>query len=349
MRELPKGNVDPLFSGRLSFDRFLPLLLCAAGALGVLPFAIIRFINGEWLVGLLDATIVAAFATLAAIVLRSRSVRFASVAITLLCLGGFMATLYMMGPQQIYWGYPSLIVAFYLLRPNEGIVAALATLTVIVPILVMQLELFAFVTVLSTMIITSVFAYVFAALTLNQRELLSDQATCDPLTGAGNRRALRLKIENVIAQHERTASPCSLIMLDLDAFKGINDEFGHAVGDDVLVRLSEVIKLRIRVTDSFFRIGGEEFVILVDGQTIESAGRLADQLRLLVEANELGPRRDVTISLGVAELQPAEDADTWLKRADEALYRAKRSGRNATRLADAPAGGKIARVAASAG
>jgi diguanylate cyclase (GGDEF)-like protein len=123
------------------------------------------------------------------------------------------------------------------------------------------------------------------------------------------------------------------LLIDLDHFKQVNDAFGHAVGDQILVNLTEVVNLRIRVTDSLYRIGGEEFVVVVEGQGLEKAQHLAEQLRTLVEANELGPQHSVTISLGVAELGKDETADNWLRRADDALYCAKRAGRNATSVA----------------
>lgn len=321
--------------GRLAFEEYLPLLLCAAGVIGVLPFAVVRLINGEWWIALLDSAIVLAFATLGIFVLRSRRVRFASICITVICLAGFVATLHLMGTQQLYWGYPALVVAFYLLRPKEAVIATIVTMLIVVPILLPQLPIFTLVSVVTTMVVTAVFAYVFAALTRDQRKLLIDLATCDPLTGAGNRRALVQKMDEIVANHERARTPASLILLDLDDFKAINDEFGHSVGDEVLVRFAEVVKLRIRLTDSFFRFGGEEFVILMHGQRIDSAARLAEQLRLLVEANELVSNRNVTISLGVAEFQAGESADDWLRRADDALFEAKHAGRNQTRCAKA--------------
>lgn len=333
MRDTISEQLQKPKRGHLTLEEFLPLMLCAAGALGILPFAVIRFINQEWLIGILDALIVAGFATLGMFVLRSRRVRFASVCITLLCFTGYLGTLYMMGPQQLLWAYPALVVAYYLLKPEEAVAVTGITIVATVPAIYGDVELFRTVTVLVTMSMTSIFAYAFAALTRSQRRQLMNLATCDPLTGAGNRRALQQKLTEVIAAHERTSTPASLIILDLDHFKAINDEFGHGVGDQILVRLTEIVRLRIRVTDSLYRIGGEEFVIVVEGQSIERASRLAEQLRTLVEANELAPERDVTISLGVAQLDSGESAESWLERADEALYDAKRGGRNLTRVA----------------
>ena len=188
-------------------------------------------------------------------------------------------------------------------------------------------------TVFMSIVLMSTFGYAFSLVNNSQHRQLIQLATKDPLTGAGNRRALEAKLEDVILKSQRQPTVASLIMLDLDHFKAVNDAHGHATGDQILKSLTKIIELRIRVTDSLFRIGGEEFVIVLDGQDREQAQHLAEQLRTLVEANELAPDRDVTISLGVAELVPDQPWGEWLHRADQAMYDAKRRGRNITRLA----------------
>ncbi len=155
----------------------------------------------------------------------------------------------------------------------------------------------------------------------------------DPLTGAGNRRALETKLSDIIAARSRSSIPASLLMLDLDNFKQVNDEHGHDVGDQILIRITEIINMRIRVTDSVYRIGGEEFVVVVEGESIENASRLAEQLRTIVEANDLANSSTVTISVGVAEHLQSESAKNWCRRADRALYEAKNAGRNTIMLA----------------
>ena len=181
--------------------------------------------------------------------------------------------------------------------------------------------------------VTNAFAYAFATVARNQRDSLMRLATKDPLTGVGNRRALAETLESIIASSQRLNETASLLLIDLDHFKQVNDTQGHAAGDQILISLTEVIKLRLRVTDSLFRIGGEEFVVVVDGQNIDKAYQLAEQLRTLVDAGELAATSAVTISIGVAELQSGEPGDPWLRRADEALYAARHAGRNLTRLA----------------
>ena len=94
----------------------------------------------------------------------------------------------------------------------------------------------------------------------------------------------------------------------------------HAMGDQILIDVTRIIKARIRSTDSVYRIGGEEFVVVAEGESLESAFRLAEQLRTLIEANSMLPEGAVTVSLGVAEHTDGESAMQWCHRADDALY-----------------------------
>lgn len=319
---------------RNSIASYLPLALSAAGAFGVLPFMVLRYMQGEWIAAIVDSTIVVGFIALGIYVYRTRRIRFASIAISCFCVLGVVTTVYVIGPQQIFWIYPALIAVFYLVRPREAIVIALLTLAVLAPRLMDSENPMSTITMLITILVMSAFAFAFSLITNRQRELLVQLATKDPLTGAGNRRRLDGKLNEVVNAHRRNGATASMLMLDLDHFKSVNDAHGHAVGDQILQRVTEIINLRIRVTDGLYRIGGEEFVVVIEGQSAERATQLAEQLRTLVEANQLVPDQAVTISLGVAELRKNETAKDWLHRADEALYRAKRAGRNSTHRAD---------------
>lgn len=318
---------------RLTVEAFLPLALSAVAVLCVAPFAVIRFLDGQWLMGILDTLIITSFVFLGSSVLRPRRVRFASVSIAVLCVVGVLLTVHLQGDQQIFWAYPSLLAVFYLVKPAEAVAMATLFILGLVPAIVPGGDAVVSTTVLVTLIATSVFAYAFAYLTREHRNQLLQLARKDPLTGVGNRRALDEKLAEVCAAQARSSTPCSLILIDIDNFKEFNDEFGHAVGDQILVRLTEIIDFRIRGVDSLYRIGGEEFVVVIDGQRKERARRLAEQLRTLVEAYDLAPEGRVTISLGVAELTAGETPEEWMRRADVALYESKRSGRNQTSLA----------------
>lgn len=312
---------------------YMPLLLSAAGALGVAPFAVIRWISADWLLALIDTLIVLGFAVLGTYVYRTRRVRYASIAIALLSVCGAVVTVYMRGPQQVYWIYPALMASFYLLKPREAIVLTASMGAAVLPVLATLEKPFAVTTVAITMLVTTAFAYAFSVMNNRQHEKLLDLATKDPLTGAGNRRALVTRLSEIIAAFQRTQSPASVIILDLDHFKTVNDDHGHAAGDRILQTITRIIELHIRASDRLYRIGGEEFVVVTDGQALDSAAVLAEKLRLMIDGNRFVPGLQITVSLGVAQLQHDETVDTWLTRADDALYRAKHAGRNTIRLA----------------
>lgn len=318
---------------RDTIAEYLPLILSAAGALGVLPFTVMRWMNQDWIIAAVDTVIVAGFIFLGVYVYRTRRVRATSVAIAILSVGGTILTVYLRGPQQVYWAFPALMASFYLLKPREAIALTLTMTAFLMPQLLRVADTFTATTVSITILVTTAFAYAFSVINNRQQQQLMRQATRDPLTGAGNRRALESKLTELIAAFQRNRTPACVILIDLDHFKTVNDDHGHATGDQILQRITQIVNLRTRVTDSLYRIGGEEFILVVDGQKIERASQLAEQLRTLVEVNELIPGRCVTISAGVAELRRNETIESWIMRADDALYRAKRAGRNRTRLA----------------
>jgi len=150
----------------------------------------------------------------------------------------------------------------------------------------------------------------------------------DALTGIYNRRYLEEKLKEYINLAQRHNGPLSLIMFDIDFFKHINDSFGHDVGDKVLKAIAKVVSENIRNTDIFARYGGEEFVIIAPETTKEDAKILAEKLRSLIRNLHFEEGINVTCSFGVASLEKPDTKETLLKRADDALYEAKKTDRN---------------------
>jgi diguanylate cyclase (GGDEF)-like protein len=154
----------------------------------------------------------------------------------------------------------------------------------------------------------------------------------DSLTGIFNRRYLETRLNEEFRRHRRYARPFSLIMFDIDYFKNVNDEYGHQCGDYVIKSVSSRISSLIRNLDCLFRYGGEEFCCLLPETALNSAIGVADRFRLAIEELESefdGHIIKVTISLGIAELmEDIESPEMLLKKADEALYLAKKEGRN---------------------
>jgi len=156
-------------------------------------------------------------------------------------------------------------------------------------------------------------------------------AVTDPLTGVWNRRRGEELVSADLAEARRYGPALSLLMLDIDHFKDINDTHGHQIGDRVLVQLTQLLLDNLRTSDVLSRWGGEEFVILMRHCTIDDAVLLAEKLRGLVFDTDFGEAGTVTVSIGAAELTPGEDLESWLRRADIAMYEAKAAGRNAVR------------------
>ncbi|MEI7611602.1 MAG: diguanylate cyclase [Betaproteobacteria bacterium] len=157
---------------------------------------------------------------------------------------------------------------------------------------------------------------------------LRDLAEIDSLTHISNRRKLDQFLDNEMHRANRFGHPLSLIMLDLDHFKQVNDRHGHGVGDEVLKSVARLVSDSVRDVDLFARYGGEEFVIVCTETDLKGACVLAEKIRQTVENHAFNPVEQVTISLGVAEFMPGESMDSVLKRADEGLYEAKNKGRN---------------------
>lgn len=153
-------------------------------------------------------------------------------------------------------------------------------------------------------------------------------ASTDRLTGAWNRRHFEQIVVGEIARSHRYRKPLSLIFLDIDHFKQVNDHHGHQAGDAILRELTRLIRENIRNSDTLTRWGGEEFTVLAPVTCLGEALALAEKLRARIAAHEFPSARRITISLGVAEYQVEEALDSWLRRADEALYAAKKNGRN---------------------
>ncbi len=150
----------------------------------------------------------------------------------------------------------------------------------------------------------------------------------DPLTGTQNRLAFMKTMEEEIERAKRYGEPLSVIMFDIDFFKKINDTYGHGTGDEVLKKLVDIIEKNLRKSDKLFRIGGEEFVIILPNTDIEKAKIVAEKLRKAICKTNFGRPGRITISLGVTSYLKEDNEDTLLDRVDEALYMAKNNGRN---------------------
>jgi diguanylate cyclase (GGDEF)-like protein len=160
---------------------------------------------------------------------------------------------------------------------------------------------------------------------------IEELAELDELTGSFNRRCIMRMLDDEISRAQRLNTPCSIALIDLDWFKRINDAYGHPTGDEVLRTFAITLFANIRNIDRFGRYGGEEFLLVLPDTESDAATRMLDRLRAIISEldwSAFSPGMQVTISAGVATLRHNETEDTFLARADSALYAAKARGRN---------------------
>ena len=157
---------------------------------------------------------------------------------------------------------------------------------------------------------------------------LEKMATVDALTGAYSRRKFDDDLNTLILQKKRNGISFALIFLDIDNFKTINDCYGHKMGDCVLTCVSRLLRENIRVKDSLFRWGGDEFILILSESNLESANIVADKLKKIIQCHNFGIDQKITISLSVGEYQPDENNDQIIVRLDNALLKAKSLGKN---------------------
>ena len=162
---------------------------------------------------------------------------------------------------------------------------------------------------------------------------LEEMAITDKLTGLYNREHFDLSLTQAVKRFKRDNRAFSLLMMDIDHFKAINDAMGHLAGDDVIRKTAEIIRSTARESDLICRWGGEEFIILASDCTAKDAGRLSDAIRDAMRAAKFftnAPDKIITASIGVCEVRPGDDETIMIGRADQAMYTAKEKGRDRT-------------------
>jgi len=165
----------------------------------------------------------------------------------------------------------------------------------------------------------------------NRKELekeLQKLSIIDSLTGIFNRYKIDSALKQQIAYSKRSNTPLSIIFFDIDHFKRINDTYGHQAGDEILKKLTVLIKEHLREYDIFGRWGGEEFIIILPDTSVKQAVKVAQKLKSIIEKNKFKYIDKLTCSFGVTELKPEDNSDSFLTRVDSLMYEAKKRGRN---------------------
>ena len=300
----------------------------------VTPYGIYRLLSGNIIVGIADMIMVLVSICCVFYAWQTDKTKGPGLIMAMaFCVGAILVCINL-GIDGLFWVYPYIVFIFFLVSPLNALLMLLLTLFGLVTFALLNpgqifASPFQLVSFSVTCLVTSLFAYMFAYRTQTQREALKLLATTDSLTGAANRRTLDDALIMAISQRKKAGTEYGLMLLDLDFFKQINDNYGHKAGDSVLTELVPVLKKMVRLNDAVYRFGGEEFVVLLADIKQADLHKLADKIRVGVNQHlSLPDGKKLTTSIGIALLQDDESWESWLHRADLALYQAKHQGRN---------------------
>lgn len=319
---------------RLKTDAHLAILsvFSVVGSLAIGPFAVYRLVQGDFLVALGDGLLVAVMLGGLLYAWRTGRSVIAGNAISTLLTAGALLMVAVIGLSYM-WLFSLMIAIFLLADSRVGIMLSLLLIGVIGAVPELFSDRFERITFFAVASQVALFSFVFAWRTSHQHRQLDVMANRDPLTGIGNRRALRQEIAARLAAARKSGEPSGLAVIDLDHFKDINDRLGHDAGDQVLVDLAEIANDTLRASDSFYRYGGEEFVLVMPGTALDGMATALDKLQEAIRERLRTPDHEpVTVSIGATQLRSGDEPGHWLSRADRELYLAKSAGRDRTSI-----------------
>lgn len=302
--------------------------MAIAGVVFLTPFAINDFVQARYFLGIALASVIIMLAVNAVALHYKRPPPIAFALLAIPTAFTIALSLRAQGFYGALWTYPAVLFCYFVLPRRTANVAGVALSVLAATMIYLYVDPFVTVRFVVSMALTVVIVNIILNIVGQLQHELMGQAITDPLTGAFNRRHMDISLAEAIERQRRTAAPASVLAIDIDHFKKVNDDFGHAAGDMVLKGLVTLIRNRTRRLDKLFRMGGEEFLLLLPDTRVNAAMKQAEALRQLVADSKLLNEHPVTVSIGVAEYQPGQKQDLWLKSADEALYEAKTGGRN---------------------
>lgn len=317
-----------LYRLRNNFRLSIITMLGVCAIIGITPFAIFRFAQGDAVAGTVDTVIMLGIATSMVYAWITGDTRRSGFCIAVVACAGGATIAFLLGTIGLFWLYPPFITSFFLTSPRLAVIINLVTLLILMVFNIGFQSYEYMLSFVTTAIVVSSCAYIFALRNETQRLRLEQLALLDPLTGIKNRRAMEQELNAAVAFHQRSGLSYAIAILDLDHFKQVNDNHGHAVGDEVLLDCAQIILKHTRKTDQLFRFGGEEFVVLLPGVGDYGMRSVMRNIHQVLRRDLKSPGGPVTASYGVALLQDDDTRDTWFERADEALYQAKGNGRD---------------------
>lgn len=325
-----KNSLDTGALERLKSDTHLAILCVfgVVGALAVGPFAVYRLIQGDIVVALVDGVLVTVMLGGVVYAWKTGHSHMAGNLIATLLAAGALYLIPAFGLSYA-WLFSLMIAVFLMASSRVAILLSLALIGVVGSVPELFADRFERLTFFAVAAQVALFSFVFAWRTSLQHRQLDVMANRDPLTGVGNRRALHREIATRAEAARIGGESAGLAVIDLDHFKDVNDRHGHDAGDQVLIDLAGIVNDTMRASDSFYRYGGEEFILVMPGTSPEGISAALSKLQAAIRERLRAPDDEVvTVSIGVAALNADDDPARWLSRADRALYTAKTAGRD---------------------
>lgn len=320
---------------RLQADFRLTIVtfFCLCSATIITPFAIHRFAVGQILIGMVDLASVLMFVGLALLGWRTGKSQLAGNLTAAVATLAVLTIVVILGLSHL-WVF-STLMAIYLLAQRW---VAVVSSSMVIAGTASQSRIFEttidHLTFIAVAVMVSLFGLIFATRVDSQRGQLTEMAARDGLTGVFNRRALDRDLEMLIHGENADSRAMTMAIMDLDNFKPVNDNYGHDAGDQVLIQLTQIVTCATRQGDRFYRYGGEEFVLLLPDTDLSGARVALNNLMGILRKQLHSPGGPVTVSMGTAQRKPGESREAWLGRADQALFQAKRAGRDQNIVAE---------------
>lgn len=325
--DLSKWNSSEQFSISNIFKKQLLLVITAVCSAIYIPLTIIHFFAGYYVICALNVLyLVVLFICTVRVHMKQHepSIPILLILLLLLILSSTVP-IYYIGITGALWGFPIITTVCFLLPPliafptNSLIILCSSFFCLITLELALALRMI--VSMCATFFMAGLFSHRIRIMQAQLKEL----SNTDPLTGVYNRRLLMELLQDSFADYQRYNIPAVIATIDLDHFKALNDTHGHDAGDKALIELIRLIRLNTRQADKVFRLGGDEILLLLRNLTDSEAREVLEKICSLInQSKDIG----TTVSIGAASVRLASDAGMWMKLSDNALYNAKRGGRN---------------------
>jgi len=321
-------GVESIYMLKRTAPEKVLLSLSLLATVTISPFMFLRWLNGDITLAIINGIISLTAIIFFIFIYITRKIEIAQKIFSIFLASAVLTTTFIKGESQVLWAFPAVIAIYYLMPLKLAKITTTLLVIILSIIIYPKVELISLISIFATTGLTAALSFVIFRSYHEKQHELSLLASIDALTSSGNRRALDLKLSEVIASQQRETSTICLILIDLDEFKEINDSHGHAVGDQILVTVCELITKHTRVLDTLYRFGGDEFIIMPLKMNLATARILAEKIRCLIEQHSFVNNIKLTLSIGVAEYKINDTLDSWISRADAALYKAKENGRN---------------------